>query len=118
MNGTDPDVLISGVLGLTGESYETEHVIKGDKYCTRNTAAAELYKVASVTPTGIGPDNRCPGGPCSFLSLCIRLPLLYQTFKASLPGIRASNWRSWFFSLAARMQPTERSVSFFLLDRT
>ncbi|KAF8213229.1 hypothetical protein K438DRAFT_1956639 [Mycena galopus ATCC 62051] len=29
MNGTNPGISIRGVLGLTGESYETEHVIKG-----------------------------------------------------------------------------------------
>ncbi|KAJ7654994.1 hypothetical protein DFH06DRAFT_1413223 [Mycena polygramma] len=28
MNGSDPGMLITGVLGLTGQSYETEHVIK------------------------------------------------------------------------------------------
>nr|GAT47838.1 predicted protein [Mycena chlorophos] len=29
VNGTNPGTLISGVLGLTGRSYETEHIIKG-----------------------------------------------------------------------------------------
>ncbi|KAJ7357192.1 hypothetical protein B0H14DRAFT_2331634, partial [Mycena olivaceomarginata] len=29
LNGTDPGTFVSGVLGLTGESYEIEHVVKG-----------------------------------------------------------------------------------------